>query len=524
MSLVATPPSGGLGPAQIAAAYDLSALPAGTGTIVAVIDEPDYYAASDLAGYRQGYGLPVLPVCPTSENGGLPLAGGSPCFAAVDETGALFTPSPEQDSQGGGDFETALDMDMVSAVCPECSILLVQITGQGNAASNSGYGDILAAVQTASGLGGAAISISLGGPESTDPLIGGTTDPTGYSTHGHLVFAAAGDFGYDEETLCGAEDAGCGAETVTTPSYPASAPDVIAVGGTTLYNANGAGTYTESVWDDGVANAQDVTTSGCSSEFASLSWQQSQTGLPATSCKRRASADLSAAAAYTTTMTPPTTAAEAFASDIVIYSTSAPSSGIDGFSGGIEGTSAASPMVAAIFARLGLTKTLTDSLTAGSLGWPYFNQAAFNDVTAGTDDVNSISNASLDGFSFGPQCTGADLLLCTAGVGWDGPTGVGTPNGVKLLALLTGTAVADAGSSEAGGALPLVNDAAVAEDDAGTPLTEPNSEAYAVGSPAQSGCACAVPAAGGDGAGPAGVLLGLTALGSRLSRRRKTGK
>ena len=99
-------------------------------------------------------------------------------------------------------------MDMVSAACPDCSILLVEIGNQEGEYSDQ---DFVTGAHTAATLGASATSISIGGPEEGD-------DPTGYTTPGHLVLAASGDFGYDQEI-----------EGASTPSYPASAPDVVAV-------------------------------------------------------------------------------------------------------------------------------------------------------------------------------------------------------------------------------------------------------------------------------------------------------
>jgi hypothetical protein len=71
------------------------------------------------------------------------------------------------------------------------------------------------------------------------------------------------------------------------------------------------------------------------------------------------------------------------------------------------GTSAASPIIASVFAMAGNTKTIDNN-------YPYRHTSGFNDVTSGSNSYNG--------------CTPAQL--CTAGPGWDGPTGLGTPNGV----------------------------------------------------------------------------------------------
>ena len=108
-------------------------------------------------------------------------------------------------------------MDMISAACPDCSILLVEI-------SNLDDSDFISGVQTAARIGAVATSISIGGPEGG----GSGSDPTGYTTPCHLVLAASGDEAYDL-----VNEGGNGA------SYPASAPDVLAVGGTDLFLLSG---------------------------------------------------------------------------------------------------------------------------------------------------------------------------------------------------------------------------------------------------------------------------------------------
>jgi Subtilase family len=368
----------GMGPTDVLAAYNIPASAAANGKIVAILDGPDSNAASDLAAYRSQYGLPALPKCSGNPTGTLPA-----CFAQVGENGGAST---GQDSGEDSDAETSLDMDMISAACPDCSILLVEIGDTNGDIQDS---DFTAGVQAAIGLGAVATSISIGGPEEGN-------DPTGYTTPGHLVLAASGDFGYD------LVDEGA---SIRTPSYPASAPDIIAVGGTTLF-ANGS-TYDEAVWNDGSfttgQNGQDVTTSGCSTEYAMPSWQA--TALSGSSCSKRATSDLSAAAAFYS---------GGQNTDIAVYQ--------QGWQA-VEGTSASSPMVAGILTRLGLAETISSNL-----GWIYTNASAFNDLGSSAYPVDS-SGSNTDSNS--PSSCG---ILCTVGTGWDGPSGVGTPNGTRLSA------------------------------------------------------------------------------------------
>ena len=75
----------------------------------------------------------------------MPEGTGTPCFAQINEDG---TASTNSDSDTGSDTETSLDMDMVSAGCPDCSILLVELSSADFCDS-----DLTECVATATGLG-----------------------------------------------------------------------------------------------------------------------------------------------------------------------------------------------------------------------------------------------------------------------------------------------------------------------------------------------------------------------------------
>jgi hypothetical protein len=378
-----SPPENAMTPSDVVEAYQIPAASSAGGRIVALVDMPDSNAFDEVNTYRQAFGIPALPKCA----GGLP-DGKTPCFAAVDEHGS---PDSSLDCPAG-DGETGLDMAMVSAACPDCSILLVQMTEAQQGPQDQ---DFVTCSATAAKLGAVATSISFGGPEQG-------SDPTGYTTPGHLVVAASGDAGY---LLEGMTNEGGG----QSPSYPASAPDVLSVGGTILQKSEDG--YSEVVWND----RSGATSSGCSTEFAMPAFQTQFGASHFGSCAKRASTDVSAAATF-----------------------------VSGSGGGIAmydahdkwmpmvGTSASSPLVAAILTRVGLAAEIADDL-----GFLYKNMAAFNDVTSGTDDNKSL-------------CQTGDVM-CTAGPGWDGPTGVGTPNATKLAALDVTGSSSDAGSGSSSG-------------------------------------------------------------------------
>src|SRR5215475_12704558 len=118
----------GLGPTQLRSAYKITSNGSSTITI-AIVDAMGYPGAeSDLATYRSTFGLPAC----TTANG---------CFRKVDQNGGASFPADDL----GWDQETALDLDMASAICPNCKILLVEATG-------ATWAGLAAAVNTAAQL------------------------------------------------------------------------------------------------------------------------------------------------------------------------------------------------------------------------------------------------------------------------------------------------------------------------------------------------------------------------------------
>ena len=328
-------PWGGYGPTDLASAYNVPASSKSGGLTVAIVDAyDDPTAESDLAIYRQYYGLPAC----TSANG---------CFKKVNESGAT-SPLPSPDSGWSG--EISLDLDMVSAMCPDCKILLVE-------GSQASITDLGTAVNTAVTLGAAAVSNSYGGGEfSIESLVTSWY----YSHPGILITASSGDSGYGAQ-------------------YPAASAGVLAVGGTTLTKSASARGWAESAWAGGGA--------GCSGYTTKPSWQTD------TLCANRTEADVSAIA------DPNTGVAVVQSGMWEVYG----------------GTSVSSPLIAALFTRLGLAKSA--SIGGLSVPFSYAHPSAFYDVTTGSDG----------------QCASSASHLCTAGVGYDGPTGVGTPNSTLLM-------------------------------------------------------------------------------------------
>ena len=323
--MASAPLASALNPTQLKAAYGITGT-SGAGRTVAIVDAYGYpNLERDLSVYRSYYGMPSC----TTANG---------CLRIVDQNGGSNLPR----TNTSWDQEQALDVDAVSATCPDCHILVVQ-------ASSNSLANLAAAVnQAAKTAGVVAISNSYGGGDSAENAA--------YNHPGIAITASTGDNGFQGG------------------SYPASSAFVTAVGGTTL-TMSGSTRVSETAWSGAG--------SGCSTVIAQPSFQSTSV----TGCSRRAIADVSAAA-------------DPNKGGLSVY---APTTSRSSSWSQYGGTSESSPIIASVYALAG----------AGySNATPYSHAAALHDITSG-------SNAT----------TCSVHQWCNAGTGWDGPTGLGTPNG-----------------------------------------------------------------------------------------------
>jgi subtilase family serine protease len=233
---LATAGPSGYGPADLRAAYNLGLASGGVGQTIAIVDAyDDANAESDLAVYRAQFGLPPC----TTANG---------CFRKVDQNGG--TKYPRGDA--GWAEEISLDLDMASAICPNCKILLVE-------ASSSSFVNLSASVDRAATLGATVISNSYGGSEYANEV----NDQSHYNHPGIAITVSSGDGGYGVE-------------------FPAASRYVTAVGGTSLTKDGSLRGFSETVWNGAG--------SGCSAYITKPSWQTDA------GCSRRTVADVSAVA------------------------------------------------------------------------------------------------------------------------------------------------------------------------------------------------------------------------------------
>ena len=349
---------GAYDPSYLDSAYNVASAVAagrgGSGQIVALVeayDDPNL--ASDLAAYRSHFGLPACPTGPVSPtNSGCVLE-------KVNESGAAG-PLPTPDI--GWSTESSLDVEMVSAICAKCQILVVE-------ASSPFISDLGASVNTAVALGANVVSNSYGSGEYPSE----TSDASAYYNHpGVAIVASSGDAGYGVQ-------------------FPAAAPTVTAVGGTTLDQLTNSGTR------NAVETAWSGAGSGCSQFEPKPTWQTD------TGCAHRSVADVAAVADPNT--------------GVWVYDTF----GYSGFEI-FGGTSVAAPIIGSMYALAGNSKPSATPMSSV----PYASRDTLIPVTTG-------SNSS------------CGTYLCDASQsqdGYNGPTGLGTPGGTpnSLSAFTAGAA------------------------------------------------------------------------------------
>lgn len=293
----------GYGPGDLQAAYNLPSATAGSGRTVAIVDAYDLPTAqNDLNTYRAQYGLPPC---------------GAGCFTKVNQNGGSTPPA----ANAGWGQEISLDLDMVSAACPNCKILLVE-------ASSSSVINLGTAVNTAVAMGAVAVSNSYGGPESSSET---NWDASYFHHPGVAITASSGDNGYGVH-------------------YPAASQYVTAVGGTSLTGTSTPRGYAEGAWSGAG--------SGCSAYEQKPSWQHDN------GCARRTVADVAAVA-------DPSTGVAVF--------DSTPSNGQSGWMV-FGGTSVAAPLVAAAYALAG-----PQVVGSSPAFFPYANPTGLYDISSGSN-------------------------------------------------------------------------------------------------------------------------------------------
>jgi len=348
------PPPGYLTPEKLREAYALPSetarAPSQTIALIDAYDDPT--AEADLGVFDEQFGLTAC----TSANG---------CFRKVNEEG---NPSPLPPEQGEWASEISIDLQMAHAICQACHLLLVE-------ASSEKFSDLGTAVNAAASAGATEINNSYVGPEKTSYA---TYSSRYYEHPGIVLTAASGDCGYLNQA-CPSEPA--------VVDFPASSPNVIAVGGTAL-SETGEG-WTSTAWNE--------SGSGCSSVFSAPPWQLEVGDFSQTGCgSARSVADVAAVGDPET--------------GVDIYDSTPEGSGEPIGWGVWGGTSVAAPIVAAELALAGGADGATN---------PAATLYAHEGQSEALYDVLTGANGSCGG-----------TTACQAAPGYDGPSGLGSPLGL----------------------------------------------------------------------------------------------
>jgi subtilase family serine protease len=308
------PDISGYGPADLQAAYNLgSAINNAGGTVALVLWHGDPNLDADLAVYRSTFGLP-----PCRESTG--------CLKEINHEGGKKLPAGDP----GIAIEESLDVDMVSANCPNCKIVYVE-------AFEPGAGQLEEAENTASKLAGVvAISNSwIAGPRPKE--IKAPHFIQAFHHPGIAIVASAGDSGYANAS-------------------PTDYNTVTSAVGTTLQKGGSGRGWMETAWSG--------TGSGCSAIVAPQQWQtniEKQDHL--TGCSMRVAGDVAYDANPGT--------------GVAVYDSY-------GFGGWvvIGGTSVSSPALAGLYALSGHTAGIPAGLA-------YSHLSDFYDITSGTNGTCS---------------------------------------------------------------------------------------------------------------------------------------
>jgi hypothetical protein len=387
--VTATTPPPGLSPQDVASIYQLPAVTPGVtpgpdSPTVAIIDAggtPTLEA--DLAAYRAQYGM-----------GPCTIASG--CLTILDQHGSTTSPPP---LIAGWDFETALDADAVAAACPACRLVVVE--------ADSPSSDDLDAATRIAAQHASYVSMSWGSDDEDLSRFSDVASTERIFSHPDVTFvASSGDLGWATRTTLGTYICGRNATYAAGPSrscaqYPATSPQVIAAGGTVASWSTSAQAWTQSTWYPRTGDLNGGGPSSGCSVVAPMSALQSLNAKATAACGTfRATTDLSA-----------------LADDFAVYHqdlTQPPSPDPAQNWWVMGGTSLSAPLLAGMYAQAGNHTAPLDIYRRAAA-----DPAAFVDVTGGaTRSCDPVRDR---------------LHLCSAGAGWDGPTGLGTPRGLAGL-------------------------------------------------------------------------------------------
>ncbi len=351
-------------PRQVAQLYQFPLDVDGTGQTVGILELGGGYHPADLKNYFSSMNI------------------NEPTVVAVSVDKGKNKPTNPNSADG----EVLLDIEVAGSVAPGAKIVVYFAPN-----TSQGFQDALTTAIHDSTNNPSVISISWGGPESTWTAQAMTAFDSAAQDAGALgvtICAASGDNGSSDGVTDGANHV----------DFPASSPNVLACGGTTLQSANGAIT-SETVWNDGAQGGAGG--GGYSNQFPLPAYQASDNIKPP-SGGGRGVPDVCGDA-------DPETGYQVL---------------VDGKSLVIGGTSAVAPLWSGLIALL-------NQKLGKSLG---FLQPVLYGLSPTADAFNDITQGSNGAFSAGP--------------GWDPTTGLGSPSGGNLLTALSGGDTTTAGRKQ----------------------------------------------------------------------------
>jgi kumamolisin len=386
---IATPKNaqdGSFSPLEVAQLYNFPQGLDGTGQCIALIELNDLdpntnqvmgagFNSSDLQSFFSNLKLPM------------------PQVVALSTDGGANMPGPDPSSDG----EVTLDIEVAGAIAPGAKIAVYFAPN-----TSQGFVDGLAQAVHDTDHKPSVISISWGGPEDFESqqfLDGLEQVLQDAAMLGITVCCAAGDNGSADMSTNDPSDPWDGAPHA---DFPASSPFALACGGTRLIGS-GTTIENEQVWNEAAQGGAGG--GGISNKFARPDYQAAlKMPTSPTGNNGRGLPDISGVA-------DPRTGYQIF---------------LAGNPSVIGGTSAVAPLWAGLIARMNQRLISLGSKPVGFLNpFIYSNSVmsagVFHDIVSGTNDI-----------------TGALGGRYSATAGWDAASGLGTPNGAKLLQALGG--------------------------------------------------------------------------------------
>jgi len=339
----------------------------GTGQCIGIIELGGGYFIQDINSYfaQLGMNTPKIVAVPVSGGSNNP----TPGTGLTNDTGSLET------------AEVELDIEVAGSAAPGASLAVYFV---GTASTNNWVDAITAAINDSTN-NPSVLSISWGLAEDAAPpqfLTPVDQALTSAAAVGLTVLIASGDQG-----STGSWGQQGPPDTLAHVNFPASSPNATGIGGTVLQPDGSGGVAGEIVWNNGATTA--ASGGGVSKFFNTVPSFQSAAGINPVSANPPNNPGRGV----------PDVSANADNYQIFVRGQNVP----------VGGTSAATPLWAALIARVNQGIGSRVGLLQAMLYGPLRTAMALNDITTG------------------------DNGAYTASVGWDACTGLGSPNGTAIL-------------------------------------------------------------------------------------------